>query len=166
MQKQAQQTKEVISFEQAKKDIQKIVGLSVSRTWKGYGSAIFFELGELQKKYQKWINKDDGKNYHMIGDWTLWIESDWTIFNDNVKVTEDSIIDNKDIEKEIDQFDGAIITGFDFYPDGTAIEFFFNTNLTLKVKRENYGFFHLIYNHVPYLVFGEDGNIFYEHNAL
>lgn len=135
MQKQVQQVKDTISFEQAKKDIQKIVGLSVSRTWKGYGSAIFLELGELNKKYQKWINKDDGKNYSLQGDWTLSSDGGWLIRKNNIVIF-DGLEDNqRDIEETIDQFDGVKITDFSFASDSNSVQFTFETNMVLQLNK-------------------------------
>jgi len=53
-----------------------LVGLPISRIWRGYGSAIFVELGELHSNPRL---KRDGSRGNPFGDWTLMIEWSWRI---------------------------------------------------------------------------------------
>ena len=49
-----------------------VVGKKVSHAWDGYGSTIFFELGNLYPN-----KRDDGSDGNPIGDITLMIEWNW-----------------------------------------------------------------------------------------
>lgn len=53
----------------------RIVGLPVSEVWRGYGSAIFLEIGELQPGRPR----TDGSMRNPIGEWTVAIEWSWRI---------------------------------------------------------------------------------------
>jgi len=52
-----------------------LVGLPVSHIWRGYGSAIFLELGELKPGRVR----RDGSAGNPVGEWTLGIEWSWRI---------------------------------------------------------------------------------------
>ncbi len=52
-----------------------IVGLPVSRIWRGYGSAIFLEFGQLLPGRLR----RDGSEGGLKGEWTLAIEWSWRI---------------------------------------------------------------------------------------
>ncbi len=51
-----------------------LMGLPVSWVWRGYGSAVFFELGRLELR-----NRRDGSPGNPRGEWTLSIEWSWRI---------------------------------------------------------------------------------------
>jgi hypothetical protein len=51
-----------------------LIGLPVSRVWQGYGSAIFFEFGDVQPRRRR-----DGSPGNPRGQWTLMIEWSWRI---------------------------------------------------------------------------------------
>ncbi len=51
-----------------------LIGLPVSHVWRGYGSALFVEFGELHSQ-----KKQDGTMANPIGDITLMIEWSWRI---------------------------------------------------------------------------------------
>ena len=53
-----------------------LIGLSVSRVWQGYGSAIFVEFGKLHSTLAR-----DGRPGSPRGEWTLFIEWSWRIAN-------------------------------------------------------------------------------------
>lgn len=52
-----------------------LIGLPVSHIWRGYGSAIFLEFGELLPGEIR----SDGSEGNPIGEWTLGIEWSWRI---------------------------------------------------------------------------------------
>ena len=55
-----------------------LIGLTVSRTWRGYGSAIFLELGKLCRK--RLLNpKGKFKGYSIKGEATIMIEWSWRV---------------------------------------------------------------------------------------
>ena len=51
-----------------------LVGLPVSHVWRGHGSALFIEFGELTPKYRK-----DGRLLNSDGEFSLMIEWSWRI---------------------------------------------------------------------------------------
>ncbi len=166
MQKQDKEIRETVSLEQARKDLQKIVGLPVALTWKGYGSAIFLELGELHKEFRGWVGKNDGKDYSLKGDWTLCSDGGWVILKDNKMLVDGLEVERGKIEQIIDQFDNAKITAVALADDLSSARVTFDTGTILQLNNESFGFFSLSYNHPPYLVFDEEGSIYYEHNQL
>jgi hypothetical protein len=52
-----------------------LIGMPLSSIWRGYGSAIFLEFGELHRGNLR----RDGSEGNMCGDWTLGIEWSWRI---------------------------------------------------------------------------------------
>lgn len=61
-----------ISNEQALKHLIAVKHLPMNRAWRGYGSAIFFELGELDKEG--------------AGDFTLTVSQDWLLEGNNLSL--------------------------------------------------------------------------------
>ena len=55
--------------------VNSILELPVSHAWKGHGSTIFFELGNLSPG-KKWR---DGSDSNSIGEFTLFIEPNWRL---------------------------------------------------------------------------------------
>jgi hypothetical protein len=51
------------------------IGLPVSHAWKGHGSTVFFELGELAPGRKR----RDGSTGNPVGQYTLFIEPNWRI---------------------------------------------------------------------------------------
>jgi hypothetical protein len=75
-------------------------GLPINEAWKGYGSYIFLELGELQ---------DNGPSRHQKGEVTAAFEFDWTIENDEMVEcgAHDSYVD---IDVALSGLNGHIVT--------------------------------------------------------
>jgi hypothetical protein len=170
MQKRDKEIQQTISLEQARKDLQKIVGLPVSRAWKGYGTAIFLELGELHKNYRGWENKD-GENFSMQGDWTLGSDGNWQIIQEESVTFDATKFDKigtstKPVKEAIEQFVAKTITSVVLNDDVTALSLAFNNGVVLKMNKADYGFYNLFYNFPTVLGFDEDGSIYYEHNKL
>jgi hypothetical protein len=63
--------REPLSFDAFTKGL---IGLTVSHVWRGYGSALFIEFGELHT-----TQKQDGSTGNPTGDITLMIEWSWRI---------------------------------------------------------------------------------------
>jgi hypothetical protein len=63
---------EAINFEDF---ISPLLGLPVSHIWRGYGSAIFLEFGQLKEGRKR----RDGSPGNPVGEWTLMIEWSWRI---------------------------------------------------------------------------------------
>jgi hypothetical protein len=53
-------------------------GKRVSHVWRGYGSALFLEFGELTK-----TRKLNGKSGHPVGDLSLMVQWSWRVENKN-----------------------------------------------------------------------------------
>jgi hypothetical protein len=63
--------KKPISAEEFAAGIQPLIGLTVSRTWRGYGSALFLELGKLSRAYRR--------TGHPKGEAGVMIEWSWRV---------------------------------------------------------------------------------------
>ncbi len=70
-------TRERISSEQFHALTRPLIGLSVSRTWQGYGTAIFFELGDLVER--KHTRKDGSTRITHWGQATVDLEIGWRV---------------------------------------------------------------------------------------
>ncbi len=77
-----------------------LIGKTISHAWKGYGSAIFLELGKLQHGKQ---------NRHPSGESCIWIEWDWRV-EDNLRVLGGSSESNPSIEKTLQGLAGRKIS--------------------------------------------------------
>lgn len=157
--------KEKISPEQAKKnlerakwDLQKIVGLPVARVWKGFGTAIFLELGRLHLEHRR-----GPKGYRSveIGDWTLGELWYWKIIHDKSVVfdTDDYNTlgtDTKPIKEAIGQLLDKTINSVKLNDDATSLTIVFDTNYMLQITKDSPISFSLSYNYKPILFFNED----------
>ncbi len=65
----AHQVKPIDSFAEL---VQPLIGLQVSLPWKGHGSTIFLELGQLQPLESK-------RSHHQRGQACIWIDWDWRV---------------------------------------------------------------------------------------
>src|SRR6266566_1284025 len=131
--------RETITVEQVRKDLQKIVGLPVARAWKGHGTAIFLELGELRKDYHGWKNAS-GENYSMQGDWTLGELWGWKIIHDKSVVFDATEfnkfgVSTKPVKEVIEHLVGKTIISVVLNEDATLLTIVFNTNLILQVSK-------------------------------
>jgi hypothetical protein len=62
------------SIEEFQTLVQPLIGLVVSRPWKGYGSAIFFELGEVTS-----VSSPSGRRSRNVGEAGISVEWDWRV---------------------------------------------------------------------------------------
>jgi hypothetical protein len=86
----------ILRQNEAQELIQQIVNKSITRTWRGYGSAIFFEIGEL--------NKED------IGEFTFMIDRAWILcLGDQDCISCDSLELNE-MDQLLDKFIGSKIS--------------------------------------------------------
>src|SRR5262245_43947969 len=127
--------KKLTSIEQAQKDLQKIVGLPVARTWKGYGTAIFFELGNLYKS--RLIGTNNEVQVSIKGDWSLCIETTWQLIKDG-KVLFDAApfnvfgADTKPIKKILEQLVDTSIASLQFIQSTGMLIVVFSSGITLQ----------------------------------
>ena len=66
-----------ITYEQFRALTRPLLGLTVSRTWRGYGSTIFLEMGELKEVTRR--GKDDTTRVSLQGQATIMFEMDWRV---------------------------------------------------------------------------------------
>jgi hypothetical protein len=55
--------------------IQPLIGLPVSHVWRGYGSALFLELGKVTPR----VRRDETTSPNPYGEWSLGIEWSWRL---------------------------------------------------------------------------------------
>ena len=92
-------TEPVCSIEEFTVLAQRLEGLTVALPWKGYGSAIFLELGELTPIESK-------RRHHAVGEACISVEWDWRVEND-VSVLYGSSNSRPEIERGIGRGDAA-----------------------------------------------------------
>ena len=84
-----------------KSKLLKLVGLNISLAWKGYGSAIFLELGNLTKE-------ETTRSHNAIGEACIWLEWDWRV-EKNGRIQFGSSNNSPEIEKGITHLVGLKI---------------------------------------------------------
>jgi hypothetical protein len=94
-----------ITINELKNKIQKLQGMNVSFAWKGYGSAIFLELGNLTKE-------ETTRSYHQLDEACIWLELDWRV-EKNGKIIFGSSNSCPDIEDGLKQLVGKKILGIE-----------------------------------------------------
>ena len=114
------------------KQIQKLIGLTASLPWKGYGSAIFIELGELQPL-------ESTRARHKKGQACLSIEWDWRI-EKGCEVFVGSSNSKPKMEKGIQALKGAYIEEIIFIGDIKELEVRFSNGMKLKSMIMNTGY--------------------------
>lgn len=161
--------KQTVSIEQARKDLQEIVGLPVARAWKGYGTTIFLELGRLYRR--DIVGKEGQMRESVFGDYSLCIETDWKILKDN-KVIMDATdfyaegTNRKPIKEALEQFVGTHITDTQLSSDASTLTVVFDSGITLQVEKSEDGTFYLISTFRTPLSFDADGSIYYDYSEL
>jgi hypothetical protein len=70
-------TSNIISQEQFRQLTRPLIGLPISLVWRGYGSAIFFELGELSDKTR--FGKNGQEKTSLLGRFGVMIEWSWRV---------------------------------------------------------------------------------------
>tara|TARA_R110001592_G_scaffold362628_1_gene677401 strand:- start:5220 stop:5675 length:456 start_codon:yes stop_codon:yes gene_type:complete len=110
-----------ISIEEAKSRLSELVGAVVSHAWRGHGSALFLELGQLE---------ESPKGNNPKGEQTIMLDCSWRVEGKNSIILGSS----SDIE-EIDKFPGLVIGKtlgkVEFYGRLPEINIKFNNSLWL-----------------------------------
>ena len=96
--------------------IEPMIGLPISSSWQGYGSAIFFELGKLSS--EKLRNKK--------GEASINIEWDWRV-NNHQSILYGSSNSRNEIEKGLNSLKNTHVTSIEFE----------NDVLDIKIKLSN-----------------------------
>jgi hypothetical protein len=87
-------------------ELEKVRGLRLSKAWRGYGSALFFELGELLTVKSK--RKNGTITESERGEYTLMIEWDWRIEKKN-SIWFGSSCSQKLIDARLKRLSGAFV---------------------------------------------------------
>jgi hypothetical protein len=87
--------------------VQPLIGLEVTRVWRGFGTALFIELGKLSKKSYRLKN---GKwNSFLVGQYSIFIGWDWRVeHSKSIYFGSDST--EKCISKRYSQLNGKFVT--------------------------------------------------------
>jgi hypothetical protein len=103
--------------------LNRLRGLAITRTWRGYGPAIFFEIGKLDK--------------NDIGEFTFMADKDWILClnDDNCKRCND--LELEEMDKLLKKFVGLEITKVKFNEKQLIIELDHNKSLIIDDFRKN-----------------------------
>jgi hypothetical protein len=116
----------VVSLAEARALLAPLVGQSVTRPWKGYGSAIFFELGELS-------TEREGKTGYNKGAFTLMIEWDWRI-EVAWRVALSSSHHEDVIESSVEHLFGTTVTNIDVCGEVPQLVVQFSNGMLLRTR--------------------------------
>ena len=111
-----------ITEDEAKSFIQVLVGREVTHVWRGYGTAIFIEIGKL-------IKKEDRKNPD--GEFTIAIEGTWRVEEGN-EIIIGTDEDDAKLNKIFTIFKNLEVTNLNFFARLKEIEIEFNKDLWLS----------------------------------
>ena len=70
-------TRQKVTPEQFEAFTRPLIGLPISRTWRGHGSAIFLEMGQLSERVR--LRKDGSQRITHWGEFTVMIEWSWRV---------------------------------------------------------------------------------------
>jgi len=85
--------------------VRPLIGLPIGHAWKGYGSAIFLELGKL---------RPTGHNDHPTGEFCIGIEWDWRLeFGSTVEFGSSNT--GAEINKRISSIEGAAVESLETF---------------------------------------------------
>ena len=150
--------KEPITIKQLKIDLSKIINKKISRAWKGYGSALFLELGELHNELA-WDNKGDA-TASLTGEWTLSSEGAWRFLSGNKIVLDAEKASSAEIKNLIKKFNGLTLKILEI---NEKLILHLSNNDVLEFNKAEYGFFTLISNEKK--VISYENNLPYIHQA-
>lgn len=142
-----------ITAQRLNKDLSQISNKRISLAWKGYGSALFLELGDLHKELA-W--KKTGKlTTAQKGEWTLSSDGAWKLFRNKELILDAEHAKDSEINKIIKDFTGLIIKSIKF---DKKLSIYLSNDDVLEIYKADYGFFDLLLNQKPH--------ISYENNSL
>jgi hypothetical protein len=110
-----------IGIEEAKSRLSELCGATVSHAWRGYGSALFLELGKLE---------ENPKRKNSFGEQTIMIEWSWRVEGKN-SIIVGSWSENEDIDKVPELFIGKTLEKVEFFGRLPEISIKFNSALWL-----------------------------------
>ena len=144
--------KEPITIRKVKKDLQQIVGKKISKAWKGYGSALFLEIGELHNELA-W-EKGGKPTTAATGEWTLSSEGAWRLVKNNKEVIDAKNAQKTEITSLIKKFEGLHIKSIIMTK---SLKVLLSNNSLVEFNKADYGFFTLVSNVKTHISF--------EHNS-
>lgn len=110
-----------ISIEEAKARLSELDGALVSHAWRGHGSALFLELGQLE---------ENPKGNNPNGEQTIMIEWSWRVEGKN-SIIVGSWSENEDIDKVPELVIGKALEKVEFFGRLPEISIKFNSALWL-----------------------------------
>ncbi|MCC7570327.1 hypothetical protein KO465_03195 [Candidatus Micrarchaeota archaeon] len=119
-----------------------LVGLVINRTWRGYGSAIFFEIGEL--------------NEENIGQFTFTADKDWILCLDDHDCISCDNLELDEMDQLLDKFISSKI--IDIKIDENSLVIALDNNKNIKVgdyQKDNWS-----------LQIGDETSVFYKDGFL
>jgi len=110
-----------ISIEEAKSRLSELDGATVSHAWRGHGSALFLELGQLE---------ESPKGNNPNGEQTIMIEWSWRVEGKN-SIIVGSWSENEDIDRVPELVIGKTLEKVEFFGRLPEISIKFNSALWL-----------------------------------
>jgi hypothetical protein len=101
-------TRNIISQEQFRELTRPLIGLPISLVWRGYGSAIFLEIGELSEKTR--FSKNGQEKVSLLGQFGVMIEWSWRVERPQ-SIYLGSWSSDKIIDHRLNKLKGKTITG-------------------------------------------------------
>jgi hypothetical protein len=143
--------KEPISIENLKKDLSQILNKKISRAWRGYGSALFLELGSLHNELA-W-NKDGTPAVSETGEWTLSSDGAWTLARESKELLNAEEAASVEIKKYCEEFQNLTISSLELDDNLTLI---LSNGFQLVINKADYGFFTLVANEKTYISYEDN----------
>jgi len=105
--------------------LQRLVGLPINRTWRGYGSVVFFEIGEL--------------NNDKVGEFTFSADKNWALCLANEGCHACYDLELKEMNQLLEKFVGAKVIEIKLNENSLVIEL--DENKSIKIdnyKKDNW----------------------------
>ena len=144
-------TKERISVQKVKTDLNQIINKKISRAWKGYGSALFLELGELHNELA-W-EKGGKPAVSLTGEWTLSSDGAWNLIKANKETVDIERLSSVEVKDIIKGLEGLTIKSITVTK---KLLLYLSNNVILEFNKAEYGFFTLVSNEKKLITYEDD----------
>lgn len=132
--------------EEIKKELSFVIAKQVSRVWRGHGTFIALEIGELHNNEE--------------GDWTLELEGDWKMYKGNQEIADSINDDLKALDYKIQALKELTIKSINLSEDSKSASVFFDNDMGITISVAEYGFMSLAnFDRKRALVFEPDGKV-------
>lgn len=145
--------KQSLTTRKLKAQLKHILNKKISKAWKGYGSALFLELGNLHEELA-W-KKGSKLTTASIGEWTLSSEGAWKLFRNKQEILDAENAKDIELENRIMELEDLTIKSVEFT---NKLVLQLSNNDILEINKADNGFFDLLLN--------EKTHIGYENNTL